>query len=145
MEKRKMTNNSILSIQSTRYEMEPMRVLAFGDVPAAYDVSTGAGALSVPAGAPNHELETASLYPARQWILQNNTNAYLYYSTNGIDDNGSLNIGQGFVNDMCSNKTSLARGAEALLLPANTTIYIRYPIAAPTSGEVTLSLAYGGV
>lgn len=138
-------SNGILSIQSTRYEMEPMRVLAFGSVPTAYSVTTGAGALVVPGGAPNHAGQAAALYPARQFILQNNTNMYLYYSLNGIDDHGSLSIGQGFVNDMCSNKTGTQRGAEALLLPAGTIIYVRYPGAAPTSGEVTLSLAFGGV
>lgn len=124
--------------------MEPMRVLAFGAVPANYSVSTGAGALIIPVGAPNHAGEAALLYPARQWILSNNTDAYLYYSLNGIDDHGSLLMNQAFVNDMTSNKTATQKGSAAFALPLGTIIYIRHPGAAPTAGEVTLSLSYGG-
>jgi hypothetical protein len=136
------------SIMSLRYAMEPLRTIVLANIPAAYDVTTGAGALTVPMGAPNHAGLAALLYPARQWMLQNNTNGYLYFSINGIDDNGSLLPGQGFVNDIGSNKTGVQLGSSAWALSAGDIVYIRYPYAAPTGpavgAEVTFSVSYGG-
>lgn len=134
----------IISIQSTRYAMEPMRVLAFGAIPNNYNVATGAGALIVPVGAPNQAGRAALLYPARQWILSNDTDQTIYYSLNGIDDHGKLVAGRAFVNDMTSNKTGTQAGSKAWSLSAGDIVYVRFPGVLGTAGEVTLSLAYGG-
>ena len=139
--------------------MEPMRTIALADIPDAYEVysynpnnsavaATGAGYLSVPAGAPNNAGQAPLLYPARQWILQNNTNGYLYYSLNGIDDHGSLLPFQGFVNDISSNKNNNTSGHGGWALSAGDVVYVRWEYEAPTlpdeGGEVTFSVAHGG-
>jgi len=146
---------------SLRYAMEPMRTIPLASisnvyVPYAFNpndpmhpAATGTGYLSVPAGAPNNAGQAPLLYPARQWVLNNNTNGYLYWSLNGIDDNGSLLPFQGFVNDISSNKNANATGQGGWALNAGDVMYVRWEFAAPTlpalGGEVTFSVSHGGV
>lgn len=105
---------------------EPLRVIAFGAIPAAYSPN---GAF----GDPLAEI-------GRLVTIKNGTDGDIYLSLNGVDDHEWLPAATFDKNDFTSNKASVPGGF--LGIPANTQYWIRYGTA-PTTGQVTLSVVYG--
>ena len=109
-----------MSDYNTRFAMEPVRVLAFGDIGAVY-ASIG----------------TSLESPAIQIVLQNLTDVQLMFSMNGIDDNLPLPASGFYLSDITSNQ-QVNRG---LRIAAGTTFYVKR-IGVPTSGAVYLTVCY---
>lgn len=104
-----------------RMLFEPQRTLGFAAIGAAY---MGVG--------------TAINHPARQFFIQNLTDATLQFSFDGINDHFPLPANGFFLSDITSN---LARG-EGFFLAEGERLYVKL-LGAPTSGSVYLSIIYG--
>lgn len=100
---------------------EPVRSLAAASITGSY-VAVG----------------TATTNPARQFIIQNLTDATLMFSFDGVNDFMPLLANGLFVDDITTNKTQ-ERG---FFLSAGTTLYVKR-IGTPTTGSVYLSISYG--
>lgn len=105
-----------------RYQMEPIRTLAFGSIGAGY---AGIG--------------TIINNPVRQFIIQNFTDVNLMFSFNGVDDHFVLAAGANFINDVTSNKTH----TQGYTVAQGIRLYVKQITAAPTTGEVYFSVMYG--
>lgn len=102
---------------------EEMRVLAFGDIDATY-VAIGA------------ETDPAVF----QYEIVNTTDKLLYFSFDGTTDNFVLPAYTHKVIDICANKSS-----NHFFMKSGQVVYVRYPAAAPTVGDVYLITMYAGV
>lgn len=115
-----MTVNYTYALKAT---YEPLRVVEFGDI--------GAGFTEF--GAPLSQI-------GRLLTFKNNMDADIYISFDGVNDHEWIPAASFDKCDYTSNKASVPGGF--LGIPANTQIWIRYG-AAPSAGQVTLSVVYG--
>jgi hypothetical protein len=99
---------------------EPMKTLAFGSISGTY-AAVGSGLL----------------HPARVLIFQNQTNATVTFSLDGINDHFPLLSNGYFVLDVSANKDASSYG---LYFATGTVIYVK---GTPGSGSVTVSAVYG--
>jgi hypothetical protein len=119
-----MAVNYIYALKAT---YEPLRVIAFGAIPAAYS--------------PNGKFGTPLTQIGRILTFKNGTNSDMYISFDGVNDHEWLPSETFDKTDHTSNKASRPGGF--LGIPANTQIWIRYGTGAPTAGQATLSVVYG--
>lgn len=125
-----MAVNYIYALRAT---YEPLRVIAFDAIPAAYMAIPAPPITNGAFGDPLAEI-------ARIVTIKNGTDSDVYISLDGIDDHEWLPAATFDKNDHTANKASRPGGF--LGVPANTQFWIRYG-AAPTTGQVTLSIVYG--
>ena len=104
-----------------RLMFEPVRSLSFGSIGAGY---MGIG--------------TALVYPARQIFVQNETNALLMFSLDGVNDHCPLPASGFLLLDVTSNKTVI----QGFYVAEGTRFYVK-EIGTPTSGSVYVSVMYG--
>ena len=107
---------------SIRFRIEPVRTIGFAAIGAAY---MGVG--------------TSLTNPARQFMIQNLTNATLMFSFNGIDDHFPLPANGFFLNDIASNKTN----SQGFFLAEGERLYVKTIAAPATGGDVYFSIMYG--
>lgn len=100
--------------------MEPIRSLAFGSIGASY-AAVGTG------------LE----FPAREFLINNLTDADLMFSFNGVNDHFVLASRSAWINDCCANQV----GTEGFFLRRTNVLYVKR-IGTPTSGSVYLSVIF---
>lgn len=110
-----------MSKLAIRIAFEPMRSLAAGSITGSY-VAIG----------------TATANPARQFIIQNLTDAALVFSFDGTNDHIPLPANGLFVDDITANKTM----DHGFFLATGTKIYVKR-IGTPTTGSVYVSISYG--
>ena len=79
-------------------------------------------------------------HPPHSYKWNNNTNVDLMLSWNGIDDHEFMPARSGFVNDIASNKNF---PAGSFSISQGTRFYVREISAAPTSGDVYVTVFYG--
>lgn len=112
-----------------RYLQEPIRSIAFGDIPAAYDISnTMQDANNV----------IALQHPARFIVIHNVTNQPLMFSMNGTDDHIYVYTSSAQIRDIASNK----QNNNSMFMGNGEVLYVRYIDSAPTSGDVFFEVAY---
>ncbi len=105
---------------AVRAFFEPMRSLAFGSISGSY-AAIGAG----------------FSHPARVIIFQNQTNATVTFSLDGVNDHFPLLANGYFVLDVSANKDASSFG---LYFATGTVVYVK---GSPGSGSVTVSVVYG--
>lgn len=110
-----------MSTLSVRYRIEPIRSLAAGSISGTY---MGIG--------------SAIDNPALQIKIDNNTDADLMFSIDGINDQIFMASKTGFISDVSTNK-GLGGG---LYLSIGTRLYVK-EIGTPTTGSVYFSVFYG--
>jgi len=108
---------------SIRLRFETEREAAFGAIVAGY---TGVG--------------TAFDNPIRLIVLQNQTDASLTFSFDGINDTITIPSNVGFTFDISSNKDS---PGNAFFLATGDRIFVKRD-GTPTSGSVFVTAFYGG-
>lgn len=113
-----MSNN----LAAVTMQFETLRSIAFGDISSTY----------APVGTP---LEFA----ARQFMLQNSTDAAIFFSLNGTDDHMVLPAGGFFLSDVMSNNSNVGAG---WVLPAGSQWSVRTD-GSPSSGSVYIASIYG--
>lgn len=106
---------------AVRLFLEPVRTIAFGDIGAAY---MGVG----------DSIDN----PARQYFIQNLTNATLMFSFDGVNDHFPLPENGFFLNDISSNKTQ----DTGFFLADGERLYVK-TIEVPTRGSVYFTVIYG--
>lgn len=104
-----------------RMLFEPQRTLAAGSIGAAY---MGVG--------------TSLDHPARQFLIQNLTDAAVQFSFDGIEDHFPLPANGFFLSDVSSN-TSVSK---AFFLAKGDRLYVKQ-LGTPTTGSVYFSVIYG--
>ena len=104
-----------------RMAFEPLRSLAFGSIGAAY---MGVG--------------TPIQHPARQFLVQNLTDASLLFSFDGVNDHFRLPANGFWLNDNTANR-SVSQG---FFLDEGTRLYVKQD-GVPTSGTVDFTIIYG--
>ena len=104
-----------------RLRFEPVRTLAAASVGAAY--------MGVGTGIDN---------PARQFFIQNLTDATLMFSFNGVDDHFPLPANGFFLSDITSNKNV----SQGFYLAEGERLYVK-EIGNPTTGSVYFTVMYG--
>jgi|SRR5882672_12313997 len=105
-----------------RMAFEPLRSLAFGSVLVGY---MGVG--------------TAINHPAREFLVQNLTDATLLFSFDGVTNHFRLPANGFWLNDNTANK-SVSQG---FFLAEGTRLYVKQDGVAPTSGSVNFTIIYG--
>ena len=105
---------------AVRLACEPLRSLAFGSISGTY---AGIG--------------TSISNPARQFILNNNTDVLLTFSLDGVTDHFVLAANSQLISDIMSN-ISLTGGAWNMA--QGTRLYVK---GSPTTGAVYFSVFYG--
>lgn len=106
---------------SIRMGFEAQKTLAAASVGASY---TAVG--------------TATVNPARQFLVQNLTDASLQFSFDGATDHFPLLPNASWDSD---NNTNRANNEDQNVLAANTTLYVKR-IGTPTTGSVYFSIVY---
>ena len=101
---------------------EPAKSLAFGSIGAAY---MGVG--------------TAFNKPMRLLILQNLTDAIVWFSFDGIEDHIPLASISYIILDITANKAT----EEGWFVGEGTRVYVKRLAGAPSSGSVYVSACYG--
>lgn len=110
-----MSANGIRALPTT------LRQIAFGAIGAGF----------TPIGAPfDNAIRIIS--------LKNFTNATLYFSYNGVDEQEILLPNSAIVIDFSTNSSY----AEFPMISKSTTIYVAYAVGAPTSGLAAVSAYY---
>jgi hypothetical protein len=105
---------------SIRLAAEPIRTVAFGGIGAAYAV----------VGTPITEA-------VEKIILQNNTDASVFISINGVNDHLFLpNSGQMIIDGVVNDESGL-------FTSQGTQFWIRRAVGAPSTGSFYLSVIYG--
>lgn len=104
-----------------RAQFEPVRTLGFASIGAGY---MGVG--------------TAITDPARQFFIQNLTNATLMFSFDGVNDHFPLPANGFFLDDITSNKTQQG----GFYLAEGTRLYVK-EIGVPGSGSVYFTIMVG--
>lgn len=99
---------------------EALRTIAAGDISGAY---MGIGA--------------ATTNPTKIYWIQNNTDALLTFSWDGVNDHFKLTNNAFLLLDVTSNKSSTGGMAA---VPAGTRTYVK---GSPTTGSVDLTIFYG--
>lgn len=112
-----MSNSSL----AVRIRPEVERTLAFGGISGAYA-----------------KVGTPLVYASVQLILQNQTDAPISFSWDGIDSAITLAAGSVFTQDIQANK---GRG-DAMMAPAGTQFWVKQ-VTAPSMGSVYISSFYG--
>jgi hypothetical protein len=100
---------------------EPCKVRAFGDI----------GAIYMPIG-------DVTQYTGRAILIQNHTDAMLWFSFDGIDDDFPMVSGDKFILDLTSNSSM----NNPLLLTAGSSLFVKQ-LGVPTTGSVYLTVFYG--
>ncbi len=114
-----------MSILGIRWSIEELRSVGFAAIAAG-------GGTFVP-------VETPLVNPAIQLYLLNDTDSFIFVSTNGTDDMIPMPSGTNFLVDIGSNKTNQSG---CLLAPVGTQIWVAYNGAAPTVGNFFVSAFY---
>lgn len=104
-----------------RWAMEPQKVLAYTSISGTYA-----------------KVGTVTLYPGRQFMVSNLTDANLQFSWNGVDDHFPMLSGTQWINDVATNQI-LDQG---LSNPQNATLWVK-TIDSPTKNSVYFSSMYG--
>ena len=107
---------------SLKIKFDTCRSLAFGSIVAGY---TGVG--------------TYLAYPARMVIIQNHTDASVWFSEDGIADAFPLLPNGQLVLDLATNKTQ----DQGLYMDAGSRLYVKRLVGVPSSGAVYFSVIYG--
>ncbi len=113
-----------------RFEPETIRTRAFGSISGTY----------APIGqaiASSSNNQYPLLHPARQFILQNFTDAILTYSWDGINDHLQLMPSGQLIDDITTNHTSTGG---TFCMPQGQIIYVK---GSPGSGQTNLTIFYG--
>lgn len=115
-----------MSVFAVRWASEPLRTVGFEEiVDAAPDY--------IPIG-------TGLLNPARMIGIQNLTDAHLFFSLNGVDDNFILPAGNSLFLDLCSDKTTQAG---YYMASVGQIVFVRCDDdAEPTMGSVYVTTFY---
>lgn len=108
-------------LQSIRLQFEPVRSLVQSSIVSGYTA-----------------IGTPLLYPAHLILVQNNTDALVMFSTDGVNDHFPLPANGYIILDVTSNK-SLAQG---FFIMAGTTFFVKQ-IGTPTTGSVYVTSMYG--
>lgn len=111
-----------MSLLAIRFAAEPVRSIAFGGISGTYAA-----------------IGTPLVNPIRQFLIQNETDALLMFSLDGVNDHFPIPAGGFFLDDVSSNKSLLAQG---WFLAAGTTLYVR-TVGSPSTGNVYFSAFYG--
>lgn len=106
---------------SIRLRYEPGRSLAFGSITGTY---AGVG--------------TAVAHPIRQYIIQNLTDATVWFSLDGVNDHFPLPANGLLINDIATNQTF----GQGFFLSEGDRLYVKQ-LGTPTTGSVYFSVAYG--
>lgn len=104
-----------------RLAFEPLRLLAAGSIGGSY-ASIG----------------NPFANPARQLLVQNGTDAAVFFSLDGIEDHFFLPSGGFLLLDVTSNKTIV----QGFYIAQGTTIYVKQS-GVPSTGSVFASVIYG--
>lgn len=110
------------SQSSIRISWEPLRSLAYTSISGTYAL-----------------IGTPFANPARQLIINNNTDANMIFSWDGVNDYLFIAANTSMILDYCSNKNAMAGTLEQ---PAGTFAYVKEESASPTKGHIYLSLIY---
>ena len=110
------------AISAIRITFENLRSLGFGSITGSY---TGVGGPFV--------------NPVRMIKISNSTDVNLLISFNGIDDQDFIAANSAFIYDYGSNKADAAGYAEQ---PAGIRVYVKQENAAPTTGNVYVTIIY---
>lgn len=108
---------------ASRMGYEPERTMASGAIIAGYTLM---GALFT--------------HPIRILVLQNNTNAGVSFSLDGINTLITLQPGVDIVLDITANRTNNPAG---FMTPINWGVYAKLEIGAATTGSIYASAIYG--
>lgn len=111
-----------MSLLAIRFAAEPVRSIAFGGISGSYAA-----------------IGSALVHPARQFLINNETDALLMFSLDGVNDHFAMPAGGNWINDISSNKSLLA---QAWVLAAGTKLYVKN-IGSPSTGSVYFSVFYG--
>lgn len=107
--------------ESTRFQVEPIRSLAFGSILAGYAL-----------------IGTKLAHPSHQLCIQNLTNVQLMFSFDGISDHLTLPANGFYLSDITTNQAPNL----GLYLAKGEGIYVKR-VGTPTSGAVYLTTFYG--
>jgi len=108
-----------------RLEFDVLRTLSAATIAAAGAAYTGVG--------------TALAHPARAFILQNNTDAAIMFSDDGINDKLPLPAGGLLILDITANKTLVT----GFFFAEGRRLYAKERSGAPTTGSVDFTVIYG--
>jgi len=109
------------NLNAIRLDFEAQRSLAAAGIGAAYAAVGGALA-----------------HPAFQFKIDNQTDALLQFSIDGVTDHFVLNSGQSWINDCNTNRSGESK---AFVLPVGTILYVK-DIGASTTGSVYFTVIY---
>ena len=107
--------------ESTRFQVEPIRTLAFGSIVAGYTL-----------------IGTKLAHPSHQFCIQNLTNVQLMFSFDGIADNLTLPANGFYLSDVTTNQAPNL----GLYLARGEGVYVKR-VGIPTSGAVYFTSFYG--
>lgn len=110
-----------IEIQSLRIAFEPVQSLDYSSIDSGYTAVGGPIANA-----------------ARQFFIQNLTDALLMFSFDGVNDHFPLPSEGFFLDDITTNKVQ----SQGFYLSANTVLYVR-TIDSPSIGSVYFSVSYG--
>lgn len=111
--------------RAIRMEYETLRSIAFGSIPTGTFVGGNIGA--------------PMLNGIVQFKIDNTTNQLLVFSKDGIHPHFVVPAMSFFLSDISSNQIS----NQGMYMAKGDSIYVQYPGAAPTSGEVYLTVMFG--
>ena len=111
-----------MSLLAIRFAAEPVRSIAFGGIGGTYAAVGG-----------------PLVNPIRQFLLQNETDALLMFSIDGVNDHFTMPAGSNWINDLNSNRSLQAQG---WFIANGTTLYVKN-IGSPSTGSVYFSVFYG--
>lgn len=109
-------------ILSLRIAFEPVRIATFDEISSDY----------TPIGGP-------TLNAARQFFIQNLTDAILMFSFDGVSDHFPLPSEGFFLNDITTNKVQ----TQGFYLGGTSTLYVRQMADVPSAGAVYFTAIYG--
>lgn len=110
-----------MGVLAIRLAFEPVRSIDFGSISGTYMA-----------------IGTALSNPARQFLIQNLTDATLLFSLDGVNDHFALPANGFLLDDVTSNKTN----SQGFYIAEGTRFYVK-EVGTPSSGSVYLSIMYG--
>ncbi|CAB4121296.1 hypothetical protein UFOVP9_62 [uncultured Caudovirales phage] len=112
-----------MALKTLGIAAEILRSLSYADISSSY-AAVGGGLL----------------YPSPIYSAQNQTDADLYWSWDGVNDNGFLPASGGhFIYDIATNRDDYQQD---LGVPQGRILYVRYSSSAPTLGSIYVTSLY---
>jgi hypothetical protein len=108
-------------MSNARLQFEPVRSSGFAAILAGYSA-----------------VGTPTQNAAVQFLIQNFTDQSVMFSFDGVNDHFPLPSDAFFLDDISSNSV----GANGLVLPAGSVLYVKQLSGAPGSGSVYFTVAY---